>query len=705
MPASDYYTVGMNVMKDDAFDNADADSTGGSSSNSKEDDSVWGKGDNGSIWGGDQDDFSVSVDNAKGTNTTRSKAILMSRINITAPGNNKLPPANSTSRKKLLPPSGKSLPPTGKKNKSTGIGSTGTSTVLVPLNAVSSRYKRPMGSTNSGVFEVIAAPLSSKPVEDINKRKGKSKNKNQTNKKTSNRDDATREVSNFNDSDVFQVPLSGFSEDEFHMPLSGGEPPKYPFDPRKYNMPSQSLFAKSDGDIADSDMPMDDLFMQKTNSSLASLSGRLNKSFGDLPLFDEFEMPPPSSASKKIGSTKDKKSSSRRNKNNYTTGKLPSPSLNSFSLASITGEKTLRLSDIAKEERGSEKRSSGKSARSEKSSRSERSMDKSARSERSTEKSSRAERSTDRQMRGDRSVERRRARSTDGLEKARRRHRSKSTDGLKDRSIERSITRDGRSKTSEKPPSDRASLSPTLVTRSVEKSPKRLHSPGPLARSRRARSPRALNRSRSPGALTRSRSSGALTRSRSPGALARSRSPGALSRNRTKRRDKSAPRRTEDLLKEMGCEFNSGRKQGEPKRGRRPPGRSKSLDLELSLDDDGLEVASDANNTTNSRRYRKRSDEKVMKSDSASRRTTSSDEKLSESDDTDLSTSKSDVDSKSSRRAKSSKQRGAGLQFVGKELQSAKKSRRRGHDKSVQNEAIPNQRLASTDTTAKIPPP
>jgi hypothetical protein len=703
--ASDYCTVGMNVMKDGAFNNADADSNGGSSSNSMEDDSVWGKGDNDSIWGMDQDDFSVSVDNAKGTNTTRSKAILISRINITTPGN-KLPPTNSTSRKKLLPPSGKSLPPTGKKKQSTGTSSTDTSTAVPPLAVVSSKYKRPMGSTNSGVFEVIAAPLSSKPVEDINKGKGTSKKKNETNKKTSNRDDA-REVSNFDDSDGFQVPLSGISEDEFHVPLSAGEPRNDPFDPLKYNMSSPSLFAKSDGDIADSDMTMDDLFMQKTNSSLTLLPDRLNKSFGDLPLFDDFEVAPPSSPSKKNGSTKEKKASSRRNKNNYTTGKPPSASLNSFPLASTTGEKTLRISDMAKEERGSEKRSSEKSARSEKSSRVERSTDKSARSERSTEKSSRAERSVDRQMRGDRPAEKRRARSTDGLEKARRRRRSKSTDGLRDQSFERS-THDGRSKASEKPPSDRNLLSPTLVTRPVEKSSKRLqHSPGPLARSRRTRSPGALNRSRSPGVLTRSRSSGASTRSRSPGVLGRSRSPGALARNRTKRRDKSAHRRTEDLLKEIGCESNSDKKQGEPKRGRRPPDRSKSLDLELmSADDrsldDGLKVA-DAN-TTNSRRYRNRSDEKLMESDSASRRrTASSDRKLSESDETDLSASKIDVDGKSLRRAKSSKQRSAGL-HLGKDFQSAKKSRRRGHGKSVQNEAIPNRRLASTDTTV-IPPP
>jgi hypothetical protein len=621
----------MNVMKDDAFNDAeadaDADSTGRLSSNSDEDDSVWGKGDNDSTWGGDNDDFSDAEFNAEGPNTTRSKAIPISRIDIT-PDNNKLPPTDSTSPRKK-------------------------------------RSSKPVGG------------------EDTNKRKGKAKNKNQTNKKKGNRDDAW-EVSNFNDSDVFQVSLSGVSEDELHVPLSG-EPRKDPFEPRKLEKSSPSLFAKIDGDIADSDMTMDDVFMQKTNSSPTALSDRLNISSGDLPLHA-------SSSSKKNVSTKDRKSSSRRNKNNDTTGKPPSPpSLNNFPLASKTGGKGVRISDIAKEERGSERRSSEKSARSsEKSSRSERSTDKFARSELSTVKSSRAERSSDRQTRGDRLAERRRSQSTDGSEKARRIGRSKSTDGLRDRSIERSTR--GRSKTSEKPPSDRKSPSPTLVTRRpAQKSPKRSHSPGTLARSRRARSVGASNRSSSPGAVTRSRSPVALTRSRSPGALTRSRSPGALSRNRTnKSRDESAPRGTksEDLLKESGDESKSDKKLGEPKRGRRPPGRAKSLGLELMIAhdrslDDGLKVA-DAN-PTSSRRHRRRSDEKSMGSDSASRRTASFDEKLGESDDNDFLAFKSDVDGKSSRRAKPSKQLGAGLQCVDKESESALKSRRRGDDKSLES--------------------
>jgi hypothetical protein len=489
--------------------------------------------------------------------------------------------------------------------------------------------------------------------------------------------------------EVTSAPLS---------PKPAGETTKRKKKPASQKPKSEDWFCS---DFIDSD------FSEPLKDSAGKFATRMNKSFGDLPAFDddEFEAPSSQLTEKKADTRRKEKTvaMSRRSKEKqileepgvafrkasstaatsvYVTAE---PSLHGFPRAALAPEKHARMTHLlerneeARDKRQSEKLSrsdgSGKASRSDKSSRSERSTDKSSRSERSTDKSSRAERSTDRSTRAERLTDRssRGDRSTDRLGR-----RARSTDpSRREWSAETPINAQW-SAVSKSPDPERRSVSPTIVTR------------------RRVR----RDISASPGTLSRR-----MRRERSA-------SPGTLSRSKPRQRaveGRSAPRRTKsaDLgfyqslaaLEEIGVSIEAEKKPEEsgdddaytPRR-RRAPVRTKSMDdrPRSSSVDNGLKRRDD--NPKTLRKIRGQGEVNPAASHVEKKA------KAPEDGETDTSPSKGNFERKTPSRQRSAKGKplGSALKFLDHEPGSARKARKRGDERSYHS--APCSRHGSQDS-------
>jgi hypothetical protein len=595
---------------------------GDGSGDGDDNDSVWG-GD--STWdGGDQDDFSVSVYNAKAPamgSGSRPKAVPISRIEIRGPlppsNSEKRTPSSSHSRKQQLPPSG-----TTGKPKQMGAGAFHMSMGNLGAPATFSPHsKGPGGSSSSSSssnsnsnsnsnrnissagFQPVSAPLSPKGGKAAKQRRASSKESEWHN--------------SFQDFD------DEFDEVDFSAPL--------PVPPAPANQTGNSgavrVKSKAAAQLKNSRSFKDDRFADQA---------RMHRSHGELPSFDHLENSFPPNKSLRRRSAREDNSDAA-----LVSSMNESLSFDGFPRAAVLPEAS-----------GSRPSDTSRDRRNEPSARSSRSTDKPARSQQSLlstnndgekERKSRRERSSDRSQRRSRSVDMSQEKPPSPTQQRRalRRDRSKSPGKL----------RRGRSKSPGKF-KDRPDRPERKERATAERKERGGRSQSPGKFRNRVRD----GRSKSPGAL--SRRTARRDRSSSPGRLSNTGSRRRAVENRT------APRRTksDDLnnsLLDMGAtDLGVGAKADEGTgdgRRRRGVARTKSMDITSKPRSTG--TGSSRNN----------------------------DKDDSESDQPEA---KGDAERKPIRRTKSDRIKGLGsaLKFVDTQACSIRKSRRRADDRSYKSE-------------------
>jgi hypothetical protein len=666
--------------------NEDENDDGGGDDN----DSVWG-GD--STWGGgDQDDFSVSVYNAKAPamgKGSRPKAVPISRIQIGGPAppssSEKRTSSSSHSRKQLLPPSGN-----GNSGKPKSMGTLGAPAAF--------HSKRP-GGGGSG-FQGVSAPQSSKSLKDTNQRKSLSENQN---------DDWNHSFEGFEDFDDFGAPIVPANHNHNH----------------NHNHALNTGTGTGTGTVR-----VKSKAAEMENDRFAD-QARMHRSHCELPSFDIFENS--STLNKPLRQRSSREENSDAASVNSVNESL-SLSLDGFPRAAISTEGN-----------GSRASDASKDRRSETSTRSTRSTDKPARSQRSIfntnidgekERSSRGERSSDRSQRRGRSVDMSREKS---VERSTRVSRSKSPSRSGRHSTsptqQRRALRRERSKSpgkfKDRP--DRAERRERTVAERKERSG-RSQSLGKLRN--RVRD----GRSKSPGAL--SRRTVRQDRSYSPGRLS---TPGRLSNTGSRRRaveNQTAPRRSKsddfnNSFSEManidlGVDTKKADEDADEGRRRRGVARAKSMDmmskprgtkstkshekddsetdqptskgeaerkpLRKTKSDRPKELGSALtfvdNQAGSVRKTRRRADDRSYKSEGSSKSTKNHEKYDSE---TDQPTSKGEAERKPVRRTRSgrTKELGSALTFVDSQAGSIRKTRRRADDRSYKSEGTSLRHLTS----------